>query len=185
MRPGHSVRPKIRLTESGIDLITILRCFLSFKTVVMSRNIIVFKIKFSRPKKGHPSRARSLVPRAASCPLPTPARPPRQRAAAGPYAEGHRTGQRGGEGRACRAAGHPPARRAGRGAGGAPRVAPTPASNPCRLPTEAAGGRQRLPAGRRGGDAQRRLAARRPPPTEDCACTAPSVHETLRPHPQR
>ncbi len=32
------------MRESGIDLITILRCFLSFKTVVMSRNIIVFRI---------------------------------------------------------------------------------------------------------------------------------------------
>jgi hypothetical protein len=28
--PGHSVRPKIRLMASGTDLITILRCFLSF-----------------------------------------------------------------------------------------------------------------------------------------------------------
>ncbi len=36
------------------------------KTVVTSRNISVFKIKISRPKNGHPSRARSLVPRAAS-----------------------------------------------------------------------------------------------------------------------
>ncbi len=66
VRPGHSVQPKIRLTESGTDLITILRCFLSYKTVVTPRNIIVFKINFSRPKIGHPSRARSLVPRAAS-----------------------------------------------------------------------------------------------------------------------
>jgi hypothetical protein len=66
VRPGHSVRPKNRLTESGTDLITILRCFLSFKTVVTSRNIIVFKIKISLPKNGHPSHARSLVPRAAS-----------------------------------------------------------------------------------------------------------------------
>ncbi len=74
MRPGRSVRPKIRLTRSGIDLTTILRCFLSFKTVVTSRNIIVFKIKFSRPKHGRPSRARSYVPRAASCPPPTRAR---------------------------------------------------------------------------------------------------------------
>jgi hypothetical protein len=45
-----------------------LRRFLSFKTVVTSRNIIVFKIKLSWPKIGHPSRARSLVPRATSCP---------------------------------------------------------------------------------------------------------------------
>jgi hypothetical protein len=44
-----------------------LKCSLSFKTVSTSRNIIVFKIKISRPKNGHPSRARSLVPRAASC----------------------------------------------------------------------------------------------------------------------
>ncbi len=71
MRPCHWVRPKIRLTESGTDLITILRCFLSFKTVVMSRNIIAFKIKFPRPKTGYPSRARSLVPRAASGPEPS------------------------------------------------------------------------------------------------------------------
>ncbi len=44
MRPGHSVRPKIRPMASETDLITILRCFLSFKTVLTSRNIIVFKI---------------------------------------------------------------------------------------------------------------------------------------------
>ncbi len=56
MRPGRSVRPKIRLTEYGPDLISILRCFLSFETVLTTRNIIVFKT----------SRARSLVPRAAS-----------------------------------------------------------------------------------------------------------------------
>ncbi len=64
----HGVKqwPKIRLTETGTDLITILRCVLSFKTVVISRNIIVFKIKISWPKNGHPSHARSLVPRAAS-----------------------------------------------------------------------------------------------------------------------
>jgi hypothetical protein len=30
VRPGHSVRPKIRLTESATDLITILRYFFSF-----------------------------------------------------------------------------------------------------------------------------------------------------------
>ncbi len=45
-RPGHSARPKIRAIASGTDLITILRCFLSFKTVFTSPNIIVFKIKF-------------------------------------------------------------------------------------------------------------------------------------------
>ncbi len=67
MRPSHSVRPKNRLTASGNDLISILRCFLSFKTVVTSRNIIVFKIQTSGPKNGHPSLARSLVPRASSC----------------------------------------------------------------------------------------------------------------------
>ncbi len=51
MRPGHLVQPKIRLTETGTDLITILRCVLLFKTVVISRNIIVFKIKISLPKR--------------------------------------------------------------------------------------------------------------------------------------
>ncbi len=69
MKPGHSVLPKIRLTASGTDLITILRCFLAFKTVLTSRNIIAFKIKISRPKNGHQSRAWSLVPCAASCPV--------------------------------------------------------------------------------------------------------------------
>ncbi len=44
------VQLKIRATESGTDLITISRCFLSFKTVITSRNIIVFKIFFSRKK---------------------------------------------------------------------------------------------------------------------------------------
>ncbi len=43
-------QPEIRLIESGTDLITILRCFLSIKTVVTSRNIIIFKIFFSGPK---------------------------------------------------------------------------------------------------------------------------------------
>ncbi len=37
VRPCHSVRRKIRLTESGTDLITILKYFLSFKTVVTSQ----------------------------------------------------------------------------------------------------------------------------------------------------
>ncbi len=50
VRPGHSVLPNIRLTEAGTDLITILRCSLSFKTVLTSRNITVFKIKFPLPK---------------------------------------------------------------------------------------------------------------------------------------
>ncbi len=48
VRPGHSVRPKTRLTESETDQSdpsTILRCFLSFKTVVTSRNIKVFQDK--------------------------------------------------------------------------------------------------------------------------------------------
>jgi hypothetical protein len=36
VRPGHSIWPKIRVTESGIDLITIFEVFLSFKTVVTS-----------------------------------------------------------------------------------------------------------------------------------------------------
>jgi hypothetical protein len=45
---------------------TIFRCFLSFKTVVMPQNVIVFKIKISLPKTDHLSHARSLVPRAAS-----------------------------------------------------------------------------------------------------------------------
>ncbi len=53
VRLKHSARPKIRLTESGTDLITILRCFLSFKLVITSRNIIVFKIKLSLPKHDH------------------------------------------------------------------------------------------------------------------------------------
>ncbi len=57
VRPSHLVRPKIRLAESGTDLITILRCFLSFKTVFStSQNIIVFKINFSLPENSHPSR---------------------------------------------------------------------------------------------------------------------------------
>jgi hypothetical protein len=48
VRPRHSVwLPKIRLTASGTDLITILRCFLLFKAVVASQNIIlVSKKKF-------------------------------------------------------------------------------------------------------------------------------------------
>ena len=64
VRPGQSVRSKKGLTESWIDLTTILRCFLSFKTVVTSRNILVFKIKFSRPKNDHPSHPRKFGPRA-------------------------------------------------------------------------------------------------------------------------
>jgi hypothetical protein len=54
VRPGNLVWPKIRLTASVTDLITILRCFLSFKTVTTSRDIVVFKIKFPE-KNGHPS----------------------------------------------------------------------------------------------------------------------------------
>ncbi len=60
MRPCHSAQPEIRLIESGTDLITILRCFLSFETLVTSRNIIVFKKKFL-PKNDHPSRAQTLL----------------------------------------------------------------------------------------------------------------------------
>jgi hypothetical protein len=67
VRPGRLVRPKIRPTRSGIDLLTILRCLLSCKTVVMSRKIIGFKIKISLPKNSHPSRVLSSVPRVASC----------------------------------------------------------------------------------------------------------------------
>ncbi len=70
VRPGHSARLKIRLTEAGTDLIIIfLWCSLSLKTVLTSRNIIVFKIKFPLPKNGHPSHARILLPRAISCPV--------------------------------------------------------------------------------------------------------------------
>jgi hypothetical protein len=46
VRPCHSIWPKISLTKPGTNLITSLRCFLSFKTVVTSRNIKVFKIFF-------------------------------------------------------------------------------------------------------------------------------------------
>ena len=52
--------------ESGTDLNTILRCFLSFKTAVTSRNILVFKIFFSRPKNGLPSYRRARRPRGIS-----------------------------------------------------------------------------------------------------------------------
>ncbi len=55
--------PKMRLTGSGTELITILRCVLLFKTVVTSRKVIVFKIKFSLQKNDHLSRVCSLVPR--------------------------------------------------------------------------------------------------------------------------
>ena len=44
MRPSHPVQSQNKLTEVGTDLVTILRCFLSFKTVATSRNILVFKI---------------------------------------------------------------------------------------------------------------------------------------------
>jgi hypothetical protein len=71
-RPIHSVRPKIRLTASGTDLLTILRCFLSFRTVVTSRNIIMFKIKFPGQKTAirvmH--ALKYLVPLAAARTLP-------------------------------------------------------------------------------------------------------------------
>ena len=65
--PGRSDRSKKRIIESGTDLNTILRCFLSFKTVVTSRNILVFKIFFSRPKNGLPSYRRARRPRGISC----------------------------------------------------------------------------------------------------------------------
>ncbi len=51
--PDLLVQPKIRLTDSGTNLLTILTCFLSFKTVVTSQDIIVFKINFSLQKKDH------------------------------------------------------------------------------------------------------------------------------------
>ncbi len=57
-RPGRSVQSKKRLTGSGTDLNTVLRCFLLFKTVVTSRNILVFKTYFPRPKNGFPSQGR-------------------------------------------------------------------------------------------------------------------------------
>jgi hypothetical protein len=81
VRPGHSARSKIRLTGSGTDLITILRCFLSFKTVVTSRNIIVFKIKFSRKKLTIRVSVGFLVPRPAATLQPSsPLRSPRLQA---------------------------------------------------------------------------------------------------------
>jgi hypothetical protein len=46
-RPGRFNRSNKRKTESGTDLNTILRCFISLKTVVTSRNNLVFKIKIS------------------------------------------------------------------------------------------------------------------------------------------
>jgi hypothetical protein len=63
VRPGRLVRSKNRLTESGTDLNTILRCFRSFKKVVTSQNVIVFKISFPRPKNGFPSHGRARRPR--------------------------------------------------------------------------------------------------------------------------
>jgi hypothetical protein len=66
VRPCHLIQPKIRLTEYETDLITILRCFLLFQTVVTSRNIIAFKIKFSLQKKTIRVCVRSSVPRPAS-----------------------------------------------------------------------------------------------------------------------
>ncbi len=61
VRPGRSDRSKKRLTGSETDLNTILRCFLSFKTVILSRNILLFKIFFPRQKNDFPSH-RGLVP---------------------------------------------------------------------------------------------------------------------------
>jgi hypothetical protein len=50
VKPKPSAGPKVRLTDSGTDLITILRCYHLFKTVGMSQKIIVFKIKNFLPK---------------------------------------------------------------------------------------------------------------------------------------
>ncbi len=44
--PVDRIGLKTKITESGTDLNTILRYFLSFRTVVTSRNIIAFKIFF-------------------------------------------------------------------------------------------------------------------------------------------
>ncbi len=52
-----------KITESGTDLNTILRCFLSFKTVVTSRNIIVFKIFPPLQKYSFLSHGRARRPR--------------------------------------------------------------------------------------------------------------------------
>jgi hypothetical protein len=67
VRPDRSVRSKKRLTESGTDLNPISRCFLSFKTVVTSRNILVFKINLPLPKNGCPSHRRFYGPRCTAC----------------------------------------------------------------------------------------------------------------------
>ncbi len=53
MRPNPLLQPNIRLTESVTDLVTILRYFLSFKTVFKSWNSTAFKITFSLQKNDH------------------------------------------------------------------------------------------------------------------------------------
>ncbi len=50
VRPNHSDRSKKRRKVSWTDLLTILRCFLSFKTVVKSQFLLVFKIYFFQQK---------------------------------------------------------------------------------------------------------------------------------------
>ncbi len=84
--------------------------------------------------------------------------------------------------RAGPGAGHPPARLAGRGARCV--LSPAPDARPPTARASVAGGRQRLPAGWGGGGGVPRRPAG-PPPTEDGACTAPGVCETIRAHPQR
>jgi hypothetical protein len=66
VRPGLSDRPEIRQKDSGTGLSTILKHSLSFKTVVTSQNIILFKIKFSRQKMTIRVGVRSSGPRPAS-----------------------------------------------------------------------------------------------------------------------
>jgi hypothetical protein len=55
--------------ESGTDLNSILRCLLSFRTVVTSRNILVSKIIFPTPKNGFPSQSQRNGPRSTGCPI--------------------------------------------------------------------------------------------------------------------
>ncbi len=68
MRPCHSVRLKIRPAESGTDLITNLRWFLSFKLLL---NIIIFKIFFSLLKNDYLSHALIFLSCPTSCHVPT------------------------------------------------------------------------------------------------------------------
>ncbi len=65
-RPCHSFRPKIRITASGTDLITILTCFLFISNSPYLTKHHSFQDKNFPAKKDNLSRARSLVPRAAS-----------------------------------------------------------------------------------------------------------------------